>query len=233
MWFVDFLLRSSPYTDRHFRLIDGLREMTEASIRRLPEGWSEGLTEILKEEDSAEGQYQCRVCSHAKTFCYLSQVVYQCISCVACADHIDLLCENRPSHKIVLRKRFTDEELQETLSCAAERAKLHKLLMESARPSLRPLPALLAEGDRFNYPLPSPEMSTSTNVSREPTNASTSPTLSSSASKAGKGRLASLVVPPVRLLRTPTTVRTGGSKSCTHTFAKLRSLGSTARRSPL
>jgi len=114
--------------------------------------------EVLKDEDSTEDQYQCHVC---KTFCYLSQVVCQCTNRVVCADHIDLLCENRPSHSIVLRKRFSDEELSDILARVSERAavpsawraKLQKLLMESARPSLRSLRALLAEGDRINYPL--------------------------------------------------------------------------------
>jgi histone demethylase JARID1 len=140
-------------------LIDSLREMTEREFDDRQKARDRGVTEILKEEDSAEDQYQCHIC---KTFCYLSQVVCQCTNRVVCADHIDLLCENRPSHNIVLRKRIADDDLQDVLSRVQERAnipsawrtKLHRLLMESARPPLRSLRALLAEGDRINYPLP-------------------------------------------------------------------------------
>ncbi|KAJ2930565.1 hypothetical protein H1R20_g6526, partial [Candolleomyces eurysporus] len=134
-------------------------EMVERELDDRAQARSRGLTEVLKEEDSTEDQYQCHVC---KTFCYLSQVVCQCTNRVVCADHIDLLCENRPSHNLVLRKRFSDDELSETLAKWAERAaipaawrsKLQKLLLESSRPTLRSLRALLAEGDRINYPLP-------------------------------------------------------------------------------
>ncbi|KAH6914792.1 PLU-1-like protein-domain-containing protein [Coprinopsis sp. MPI-PUGE-AT-0042] len=140
-------------------LVDCLKEMTDRELEDRHKARALGYSEILKEEDVPEEQYQCHVC---KAFCYLSQVICQCTSRVVCADHIDLLCESRPVHSITLRKRFSDEELSETLARVSERAaipsawrsKLSKLLTESARPPLRSLRALLAEGDRINYPLP-------------------------------------------------------------------------------
>ena len=130
------------------------REMADRETVRLS-----GIGEVLEEEDRPKDQYQCNIC---KTFCYLSQVICQCSKKVVCVDHRDLLCDNRTPHHIQLRKRFTDEDLMETYSRLAERAaipsvwqsKLTKLLSESARPPLRSLRALLAEGDRINFPLP-------------------------------------------------------------------------------
>ncbi|KAH9942560.1 hypothetical protein B0H21DRAFT_824117 [Amylocystis lapponica] len=59
-------------------------------------------------------------------------------------------------------QRFSDAELQEIQGKVSERAavptnwrdKLNKLLSESARPALRSLRALLAEGERIHYTLP-------------------------------------------------------------------------------
>ena len=116
------------------------------------------LGEILEEEDRSEDQYQCITC---KAFCYLSQVTCHCTNKVVCVDHADLLCKCAMEQR-TLRKRFSDEELLETQMRVAERAsvpsawqaKLNKALAESARPPLRVLRALLAEGDRINHPLP-------------------------------------------------------------------------------
>ncbi|KAG2013235.1 specific transcriptional repressor [Coprinopsis cinerea AmutBmut pab1-1] len=140
-------------------LVDCLREMTEREFEDRKKVRALGLAEILKEEDHPEEQYQCHVC---KAFCYLSQVVCQCTTRVVCADHVELLCEAKSPHNMTLRKRFSDEELTETLARVSERAsqptawrsKLARLLTENARPPLRSLRALLAEGDRINYPLP-------------------------------------------------------------------------------
>lgn len=140
-------------------LADTLKEMTDREIADRAKVRGRGLSEVLTEEDHAEEQYQCHVC---KVFCYLSQVVCQCTNRVVCADHVDLLCESRAPHNQTLRKRFADEELIETCARISERAvvpstwrsKLSRLLTESARPPLRSLRALLAEGDRINYPLP-------------------------------------------------------------------------------
>lgn len=119
-----------------------------------------GLTEVLEEEDRPEEQYQCAVC---KAFCYLSQVTSSCTTQVVCVDHAHLLCDKPEHHgSYMLRKRFSDEELQDIESKVTERAavptswqaKLGRLLSDSARPPLRSLRALLAEGDRINYFLP-------------------------------------------------------------------------------
>ncbi|EIW76301.1 hypothetical protein CONPUDRAFT_139698 [Coniophora puteana RWD-64-598 SS2] len=139
-------------------LADSLREMVvrelgeRARVRKL------GMKEVLEEADKPEDQYQCAIC---KMFCYLSQVTCQCKKEVVCADHVDLLCEHNMS-QLTLRLRFSDGELQDTLSKVVERSevpgawkkKLQKVLEESALPPLRSLRALLAEGERINYPLP-------------------------------------------------------------------------------
>jgi [histone H3]-trimethyl-L-lysine4 demethylase len=117
-----------------------------------------GLNEILEPEDRPEEQYQCMIC---KSFCYLSQVTCTCTSKVVCVEHLDLLCDHPATH-LTLRKRFSDEELLETQAKVVERAgipsgwrgKLAKTLRESARPQLRTLRALLAEGERIHFPLP-------------------------------------------------------------------------------
>lgn len=132
--------------------------MTDRELADREKARGLGIGEVLEEEDRPEDQYQCNVC---KAFCYLSQIICQCSKKVVCVDHIDLLCDNRTPHHIQLRKRFTDEDLTETYIRLAERAaipsvwqsKLTKLLSESARPPLRSLRALLAEGDRINFPL--------------------------------------------------------------------------------
>ncbi|KAJ7682384.1 jumonji superfamily protein [Mycena polygramma] len=139
-------------------LINSLKEMTDRELGERRFARTLGMPEILEEEDRPEDQYQCTIC---KGFCYLSQVTCACKTAVACVEHGNLLCD-RPFNHLVLRKRFSDEELVETLSLvttraaipAGWRAKLNKALMESARPPLRSLRALYSEGERINYPLP-------------------------------------------------------------------------------
>ncbi|KAG6910147.1 hypothetical protein DXG01_012906 [Tephrocybe rancida] len=136
-----------------------LEEMTERELASRAKARTIGLPEVLEEEDRLDDQYQCTIC---KTFCYLSFVRCSCTSNVACVDHADLLCEDRPAHQLTLRKRFSDKELTETQVKSTERAnapsswrgKLSKVLFESNRSHVRHLKALLAEGDRISYPLP-------------------------------------------------------------------------------
>ena len=131
--------------------------MTEREMKARTKARSLHLSEILEQTDRAEEQYQCATC---KVFCYLSQVTCSCTSQVVCVDHIDELCDCADTNK-TLRKRFSDSELQDVQTKVAERAsvptqwrsRLGKLLMESARPPLRNLRALLTEGDRISYPL--------------------------------------------------------------------------------
>lgn len=143
---------------RPLRLIDSLQEMTDRELGDRQTARTMGMPEILEEEDRPEDQYQCTIC---KAFCYLSQVTCGCKTAVACVEHAHLLCE-RPTDHLTLRKRFSDEELIETLNLvfaraaipSSWRAKLGKVLMDSARPPLRSLRALHSEGERINYPLP-------------------------------------------------------------------------------
>lgn len=115
------------------------------------------LEEVLVDYDYPEEQYQCAIC---KVFCYLSQVACPCTTKVVCLDHVDNLCNDSLSTR-VLRKRFSDDALADILQKVSERAaipiswnsKLHKLLEESPRPQLRSLRALLSEGERINYNL--------------------------------------------------------------------------------
>ncbi|KAI0287615.1 PLU-1-like protein-domain-containing protein [Russula brevipes] len=138
-------------------LSDSLKEMTDREMSDRLRARALKLGEILEEEDRSEDQYQCITC---KAFCYLSQVTCHCTNKVACVDHADSLCKCAMEQR-TLRKRFSDEDLLETQIRVAERAsvpsawqaKLNKALAESARPPLRVLRAILAEGDRINHPL--------------------------------------------------------------------------------
>ncbi|KNZ76050.1 Lysine-specific demethylase 5A [Termitomyces sp. J132] len=140
-------------------LHESLKEMTDRELAARTKARAMGLPEILQEEDRQDDQYQCTIC---KTFCYLSFIMCSCTSNVACVDHAELLCEDHPSHQLTLRKRFSDKDLTDTEVKFTERAnaptswrnKLSKVLSESGRPHIRHLKALLAEGDRINYPLP-------------------------------------------------------------------------------
>ena len=114
------------------------------------------LSETLVEEDCPEEQYQCCVC---KGFCYLSQVICTCTTAVSCIEHADQLC-GCPSAKRTLRKRYSENQLEEIRSVvrarAAQpeewRARLHSLLVV-ARPPLKSMRALLADGERISCPL--------------------------------------------------------------------------------
>ncbi|EGO02116.1 hypothetical protein SERLA73DRAFT_159163 [Serpula lacrymans var. lacrymans S7.3] len=139
-------------------LADSLKEMTEREIAAREKARSFGMTEVIDEVDHPEEQYQCIIC---KVFCYLSQVNCQCKTQVVCVEHADLLCDHS-LNQLTLRLRFTDADLLDTQTKVVERAgipsswkgKLSKVLIDSARPQLRSLRALLAEGERVNYHLP-------------------------------------------------------------------------------
>ncbi|KAG9317792.1 PLU-1-like protein-domain-containing protein [Chiua virens] len=134
-----------------------LREMTEREIGSRQVARTLGMVERVEEEDRPEDQYQCVYC---KAFCYLSQVTCHCKSEVVCIEHAKHLCDHHSQH--VLRLRFSDIDLQESLAKVADRAaipatwkaKLQKVLAESRGPSLRSLRAILAEGERINHHLP-------------------------------------------------------------------------------
>ena len=115
------------------------------------------LTETLVEEDCPEEQYQCCIC---KGFCYLSQVTCSCTKLVTCIDHADQLCTCAKS-KRSLRKRYSENQLEEILAAVQLRASQpgnwrsrFDNLLEVARPPLKTMKALLAEGERISYPIP-------------------------------------------------------------------------------
>ncbi|KAF7981714.1 hypothetical protein HWV62_32301 [Athelia sp. TMB] len=139
-------------------LLGSLKEMIDREVGRRAYARSLGLNEILEEEDRPEDHYQCTVC---KMFCYLSQITCQCKSEIVCIDHAEHLCDHSVS-QLVMRKRFSDGDLKDTLLKVQERAampavwrsKLNKMLTESARPQFKTMRTLLAEGDRINYNIP-------------------------------------------------------------------------------
>ncbi|KIK67658.1 hypothetical protein GYMLUDRAFT_54436 [Collybiopsis luxurians FD-317 M1] len=143
-------------------LTDSLKEMTERELANRNKARALGYIESLEEQDRSEDQYQCTIC---KVFCYLSQVYCPHQTTVVCTDHAEFHCAKcNESKSLTLRLRFSDEELLDIQSKVAERAavpaswkaSLDKALSETARPSLRRLRALLAEGERIhaNHPLP-------------------------------------------------------------------------------
>ncbi|WVW78729.1 hypothetical protein I302_100689 [Kwoniella bestiolae CBS 10118] len=115
------------------------------------------LNETQTEEDGSEEQYQCSVC---KSFCYLAQITCTCTKLVACLDHADQLCSCAKSKK-TLRKRYTEAQLEEILAIVAARAaqpdawraRLYALL-ETPRPALKSLRALVSDGEKIAYPMP-------------------------------------------------------------------------------
>ncbi|WOO79188.1 Lysine-specific demethylase 5A [Vanrija pseudolonga] len=115
------------------------------------------LKESLVEEDVPEEQYQCCVC---KGFCYLSQVTCTCTKLVTCLDHGELLCNHDWSTKI-LRKRFSENQLEDILDAVVARASQPEQwqarldsLLDVARPPLKAIRQLVTDGERIAYPLP-------------------------------------------------------------------------------
>lgn len=159
MGFVfSFLFRSWIFPSLSInRLNPSLMEMTDRELANRRKARGLRLRESLEREDRAtEEQYQCNIC---KSFCYLSAVTCTCNpNIVVCVDHVSSLCKCSMDHRS-LRLRFSDNELMETQEKVQERAqipdqwkaKLSRLLLENARPHLKALKALLAEGDKIQY----------------------------------------------------------------------------------
>ncbi|KAF7321645.1 Jumonji superfamily protein [Mycena kentingensis (nom. inval.)] len=101
-------------------VLASLQEMTDRELRDRQAARGQNIKEVLEEEDRPEDQYQCTVC---KAFCYLSQITCSCKTTVTCVEHANLLCERPINDHVVLRKRFSDEELAEILNQVATRAK--------------------------------------------------------------------------------------------------------------
>ncbi|RPD66829.1 hypothetical protein L226DRAFT_529234 [Lentinus tigrinus ALCF2SS1-7] len=138
-------------------LNDSLQEMTDREMDARTRARSLQMGEVLEETDRPEDQYQCAVC---KVFCYLSQITCACTTQVVCIDHVDQLCKCPPANH-VLRKRFSDTELQDIQAKVSERAavpamwrnKLKKLLDDNPTPPLKSLRALFAEGEKIQFNL--------------------------------------------------------------------------------
>ncbi|KAH9912394.1 PLU-1-like protein-domain-containing protein, partial [Fomitopsis serialis] len=120
-------------------LNDSLQEMMVREMRIRDKARSLQMGEVLEGMDRAEDQCQCSRC---KVFCYLSQITCSCTTKVVCIDHIEICA--RDQMKVSERAAIP----------STWRTKLNKILTETARPPLRSLRAVLAEGDRINHPLP-------------------------------------------------------------------------------
>jgi len=86
-----------------------------------------------------------------------------CTKLVTCIEHADQLC-GCPKSKRTLRKRYSENQLEEILLAVETRAAqpgnwLARLdnLLESPRPSLKTMRTLLADGERISYPMPEVE----------------------------------------------------------------------------
>lgn len=115
------------------------------------------IVEILDEEDVPEERYQCYVC---KAFCYLAQMTCSCTHLVTCLNHHELLC-NCPQENRSMRKRYSDKQLEDILEAVVARAtqpeqwgKRLDTTLKVARPQLKAIRQLVADGERIPYDLP-------------------------------------------------------------------------------
>ena len=92
--------------------------MTDREMDARTRARSLQMGEVLEETDRPDDQYQCAIC---KVFCYLSQITCSCSTKIVCIDHILELCKC-PVPSRVLRKRFSDTELQDIQAKVSERA---------------------------------------------------------------------------------------------------------------
>ncbi|KAG5799664.1 hypothetical protein H9Q69_001294 [Fusarium xylarioides] len=126
------------------------------------------LTLKIEDEDVQDEDEQC--CSYCKAFSYLSR--FKCLQsgkvlCLlhagyhACCDLPEQARFQGEGHILFFRK--ADEDMESIYRKVMDKAqtpehweeKYDKLLEEEARPSLKSLRALLHEGERIPYPLPS------------------------------------------------------------------------------
>lgn len=114
--------------------------------------------EILDESDLKEDTYNCSDC---KTFCYLSQVICRCTQSLTCCRHFKDLCLC-PISSRRLRLRYSDEVLRAFAERVNKRAhlpsvweaKFASLIRSCARPSLKALRSILAEGESLSFDMP-------------------------------------------------------------------------------
>lgn len=137
-----------------------MREMVEreTSKRNEVRELVPGIQEVVEDVDLPEPEYQC---AHCNVFCYLGQITSEKAKGVACLDHMSQVCGVDSPTKWTLRLRYSDEQLQSMLTKTIERAaipsnwqaRLHKVIISNARPSLRSLRGLLHEGEKIPYPV--------------------------------------------------------------------------------
>lgn len=124
-----------------------------------------GLKILVRNKELEEEEYQCQYC---KVFTYLSQFMCDKTKRVGCLQHIEQLdcCElsaeqrlRGNAHTVVLR--YDNHELRQIVRKVVNKAnvpqaweaKLENTLQDEARPSLKSLQALLAEGEKIDAPL--------------------------------------------------------------------------------
>ncbi len=118
------------------------------------------ISVIIDTNDHPEDQYTCAFC---KGLCYLSQVICECkqTNVIACLDHARDVCTCSIASR-TLRLRFRDEDLivmgrqveERANMPSAWQARFTAVLMESARPPLKTLRQLLADGERMGLDMP-------------------------------------------------------------------------------
>ncbi|KAK5106059.1 hypothetical protein LTS08_000175 [Lithohypha guttulata] len=124
-----------------------------------------GLHILVQDENLEEEDYQC---SHCKAFCYQSQFRCEKTRRISCLLHPELLdcCEVPPEQRLhdsrhIVIIRHTNLELSQLVQKVVTKSnvpkvwdtKLESLLDGEARPALKALQNLLAEGEKIDYPL--------------------------------------------------------------------------------
>lgn len=124
-----------------------------------------GLSILVQHKELEEEEYQCQ---HCKAFTYLSQFRCERTGRVSCLQHLEQVdcCETPAEQRLrgnahVVILRYDNHELRQIARKVANKAnvpqaweaKLESVLQDEARPSLKSLQALLAEGERIDAPL--------------------------------------------------------------------------------
>lgn len=157
------LMRREKFAARHKEL----RPHEDCTFDTLAEVIPEdcGLHILVQDEELQEEEYQCQYC---KAFCYLSQ--FRCentkkVSCLLHPEYLDC-CDVAPDQRLhgphhVVVVRYTNHDLQQMVQKVVNKAnvpkaweqKLENLLEGEARPALKAMQTLLAEGEKIDYHL--------------------------------------------------------------------------------
>lgn len=120
---------------------------------------------LVKDAELPEEEYQCH---HCKAYCFLSQ--FRCresgkISCLLHAASVECCSPDNMQRSFgrthTLCYRYSDEELNSRVQKVVDKAavpaawesKLESLLQDEARPALKSMHTLLAEGEKIPHPL--------------------------------------------------------------------------------